>query len=215
MTVVEAILATCATQPLFLPIIVGTGSHRQELIGGIIGAPNPCREVIAEAGGKFKGSSKISVILSIGSGHLGTLSAPMNAGPEDWTAILRDMIANSEKTAQEMEERMGGKDFYFRLSVDQGLQQHYGIAGDDPLWVNAQTEAYLDSETISDKLEACVEAVCLQLETITLKDLRGLKAPKMSQVVEIQNQLVDEKGISLPSTCLFTLSLTNYATILL
>lgn len=76
---VEAILATCATQPFFLPIVLGADSRRRELVGGIMGASNPCRELIAEAAAKFKGSSKVSAIISIGSGQLGTLLAPTAA----------------------------------------------------------------------------------------------------------------------------------------
>lgn len=200
MTVVEAVLATCATQPFFLPIIVGQDSHQQELVGGVMGVANPCQELIAEAIAKFRGSPKVSVLLSIGSGHLGTLTVPGNTREEDWTIILQSMIANSEKTAQDMEEKMGGKSFYFRFSVDQGLQRHYGIAGDDPVWVNAQTEAYLSHEVIEEALDNCVDGICQRPDIVGLKELRGSGAMKASQVIEFQSQLLNEKGTStLPS----------------
>lgn len=204
-TVVDAILATCAAQPLFLPIVIGSGIRQQGLVGGIMGVANPCRELIAEAAAKFEGSSKISTIVSIGSGHLGTLSAPISEGSEDWATVLRSMIANSEKVAQDMEERMGRKHFYFRLSVEHGLQRYHNITGDDPLWINAQTEAYLDEEIIAERLDMCVEAILLRPNTVALRDLNGLKAPKTSQVGEIQSQLINEKGTSLPSTWFFVL----------
>ncbi|KAG8815596.1 hypothetical protein FRC17_000656, partial [Serendipita sp. 399] len=56
-TIVDAVLATCAAQPAFLPVTVGAEDWKMEYIGAILGASNPIRELISEAHALFGGSA--------------------------------------------------------------------------------------------------------------------------------------------------------------
>jgi len=170
-TVVEAILATCATQGDFLPVTIGSGPTQQELMGGAMGAGNPCHEVVQEAVNRFKPDRRISVILSIGSGHAGLVSASSSARFEEWLRVMKDMAANCEKVAQEMRERMGDDGVYFRFSVEQGLQKDQGAQADQVAWANAQTFGYLDDPETSHLLDQCVSGICRRQGLLALEEV--------------------------------------------
>src|ERR1700761_1163867 len=104
-TLVDAILATCATQPTFLPISIGPELNRQELVGGAMGTANPCRELILEAQNKFTRAAQLSTIISVGSGQLGAISGVTK--DSEWMDVLRSMVERCERTAQEIEAQIG------------------------------------------------------------------------------------------------------------
>jgi hypothetical protein len=170
-TVVDAILATCATQGKFLPVAIGSGPTQQELMGGAMGAANPSHEVVQEAVDRFKADKKISVILSIGSGHPGLVSASSSARYEEWLRVMKDMAANCEQTAQEMRVRMGEDGVYFRFSVEQGLQEYHGPHVNQVTWAFAQTVAYLDGREISRLLDQCVSGICKRQGLLALEEV--------------------------------------------
>jgi hypothetical protein len=170
-TVVDAILATCATKGKFLPVTIGSGPTQQELMGGAMGAANPCHEVVQEAVGRFKADRRVSVILSLGSGHSGLISASSSAKYKEWFKVMNDMAADCEKGAQEMRERMGEDGVYFRFSVEQGLQTHHGAQVDRVTWLNAQTFAYLDDPETSRILDQCVSGICKRQGLLALEEV--------------------------------------------
>jgi hypothetical protein len=170
-TVVDAILATCATQGKFLPVTIGSGPTQQALMGGAMGAANPCHEVVREAIEKFKADTKIAVILSIGSGHPGLVSASSSTRYDEWLRVMKDMAANCEQASQEMRERMGEDGVYFRFSVEQGLQEYHGVHVDQVTWVFAQTVAYLDDRETSRLLDQCVSGICKRQGLLALEEV--------------------------------------------
>jgi hypothetical protein len=169
-TLVDAILATCATQGKFLPVTIGSGPTQLELMGGAMGAGNPCHEVVEEVLDRFKPNTRIAVILSIGSGHSG-LATASSSTDEEWLKIMRYMVADCEKTAQEMRKTMGDDGVYFRFNVDQGLQEYHGAHVDRMTWVFAQTLAYLDDRETSRLLGQCVSGICQRQGLLALEEL--------------------------------------------
>jgi hypothetical protein len=170
-TVVEAILATCATQPNFLPISIGPVLSRQELIGGAMGSGNPTRELVSEAYHLFGKDAYVSTILSLGSGRLGALAAPAMGEKDKWTDALQDMVKGCEQVAQEMETQVGHLGVYYRFSVEQGLQRMYGAGPNDIGWLNTQVHSYLDDAQVSRKLDHYVEGLRLRLGQVALEQL--------------------------------------------
>jgi hypothetical protein len=170
-TVVEAILATCATQPDFLPISIGPALSRQELVGGAMGSGNPTRELILEAYNLFGKDVHVSTILSLGSGRLGALAVPSEGIKDKWGDVLRDMVKSCEQVAQEMETQVGHLGVYYRFSVEQGLQRIYGADANDIGWLNAQVHSYLEDAQVSRKLDHFVESLRLRQGQVTLEQL--------------------------------------------
>jgi hypothetical protein len=145
-----------------------------------MGSGNPCRELVSEAYSLFGKYTHVSTILSLGSGRLGTLAAPLTgatnilrntikalAAPltgskDEWVDILRDMVKGCEQVAQEMETQVGHLGIYYRFSIEQGLQRIYGVKPDDICWLNTQVNSYLDDAQVSRKLDHCVESLRLR-----------------------------------------------------
>jgi len=170
-TVVEAILATCATQPTFLPIALGPASSTKELVGGAMGSGNPTRELISEAYNLFGKDAHVSTILSLGSGRLGTLAAPLTDAKDEWMDLMGDMVKGCEQIAREMETQVGHLGIYFRFSVEQGLQRIYGVNPNEFGWLNAQVHSYLEDTQVSRKLDHCVESLRLRQGQVTVEQL--------------------------------------------
>lgn len=170
-TIVDAILATCATQPSFLPIITGREPTQQELIGGAISAGNPTRELMLEAYNIFGKDAHISTIVSMGSGHLGPLPAPTTNAKEKWMSVLQGIVQSCERTAQDIATEVGHLGLYYRFSVEQGLQRTFGVKSTDVSWLNTQTQSYVDGIQVSHKIDHCVESLRLRQGQITLEKL--------------------------------------------
>ncbi|KIM19665.1 hypothetical protein M408DRAFT_31025 [Serendipita vermifera MAFF 305830] len=157
-TVVEAVLASCATQPGFAPVSFGERYRKREYVGAGIGANNPVLEVIGEAYSLFGGSSTVASLLSLGTGHPGTISWPSNGGDLDPYKLMRDMMNDCEQRSQEMEERIGRAGIYSRFSVEQGMQNDHPGQTADPGWITTQTESYLSGQHACNKLEIYANA---------------------------------------------------------
>ncbi|KIM29254.1 hypothetical protein M408DRAFT_328927, partial [Serendipita vermifera MAFF 305830] len=142
-TVIEAVLASCATQPTFTPVSIGERFRKREYVGAGFGANNPVREVIREAHSLFGGSSTVTSLLSLGTGHPGIISWPSDGNDIDVYKVMRDMMGDCEQRAQEMEERIGQVGIYSRFSVEQGMQSGHPGQAADPGWITTQTESYL------------------------------------------------------------------------
>lgn len=170
-TVVDAILATCATQPSFLPVISGTGYRKKEYIGAGHGANNPIREVITEAHSLFGGESTVASLLSLGSGNPGAISLPSGSEKLDLHRVVLGMMQDGEQRAKETQQQIGRVGIYFRFSVDQGMQSLHQGQLQDVEWIVAQAESYLGDATINEKLDLCAKTMEARVKTISLDRL--------------------------------------------
>ncbi|KIM29934.1 hypothetical protein M408DRAFT_99051 [Serendipita vermifera MAFF 305830] len=169
-TVIDATLATCATQPDFASVHSGPGLKRREYISSS-GAVYPAHEVISEAHLLFGGDATVASLLSMGTGHPGIISFPQEGGEAALLKTMREMMHDCEQRSQEMEQRIGRDGIYSRLSVEQGLQNHHSAQTSEPEWIVAQTEDYLNLRDTSNKLDLLVKNIRDQTATITLDRL--------------------------------------------
>jgi hypothetical protein len=167
-TVVDAILATCASQPSFLPVSVGPRLREQEYIRAEIGANNPCKEVISEAHGLFSGKRYVASLLSIGSGHPGIIS--LSHGPNS----LYHLLTSSEETAQDVEMQAGHLGIYSRFSVSQGLQNNQVKDYTNICHILSHAEVYVEEVEVSRKIDDCVERLRLRQGLASLEQLSNL-----------------------------------------
>jgi hypothetical protein len=169
-SVVEAVLATCATQPEFTPISCGSSFNSREYIAAS-GASNPIYEVITEAHLLFGGDSSVACLLSLGIGHPGIITLPFAGGEATLHRIMRDMMHNCEQRAQEIEQRIGRVGIYSRFSVEQGMQNNHPGKPVDVAWIVTQTEDYLTRHETGDKLDLFMQIFGAQNGLITLDQL--------------------------------------------
>ncbi len=106
-SLVDAIMATCASEPLSSSYLIDT----EEFIGGRIGYANPCRELLKEAEDVFGSQALVSAIISLGT----------DVGyPQDDNTSLNDILSrvatDAEKTHQDLDHQMGHLGFYYRFS---------------------------------------------------------------------------------------------------
>ncbi|KIM31130.1 hypothetical protein M408DRAFT_327421 [Serendipita vermifera MAFF 305830] len=174
-TIVDAILATCASQPDFAHTTFGTGYNRKEYVGAGVGANNPVRHVIAEAQSYFGGEPSISLLLSLGSGYRGIMSLPHNGSSDDALHHLAvDIMADCEQKAQEVRQQIGRTGVYFRFSVEQGMQKDKHTLAEELGWISAQTDSYLSTQETLEQLDKCVERLKAPTADITLNQLNRL-----------------------------------------
>ena len=166
---VEAVLATCATQPAFASVSFGERYKRREYVGAGFGANNPVHKLITEAYSFFDGDSKVTSLLSLGTGHPGIIA--FSSGDEDLYTVMRKMMEDCEERAQEFEQRIGRAGIYSRFSVEQGMQEQYCGQATDPSWITTQTESYLDHPATFEKLESFVENFGEAVGRVTLDQL--------------------------------------------
>lgn len=143
-----------------------------EYIGAGLGASNPIRDMITEAHSLFDGKSVVSSLISLGPGHPGVISASPN-GNVDRDGLVREILSDCERTAQEMERRIGRVGVYFRFSVKQGMED--GRA-EDLSWISAQTKGYLKYPRTSEDIDAVVRAFESETGKVTLNQL-GMPLP--------------------------------------
>ena len=130
---------------------------------------NPTQYVLQEAALLFP-SQPVSCIVSLGTGAanvIGTVARdPFQKGlPHSLIGILKQIAVDCEGTSQTMMDRFReNENFYFRLNVNQGLQ-------DVPLaeWekindVRLHTENYLERPDISPSVAQLVQALTARLE---------------------------------------------------
>jgi hypothetical protein len=169
-TVIEAVLATCAAQPIFSPVSSGSGYRKKEYIGAGLGANNPARELITEAHSLFGGASGVACLLSLGTGHPGVISVAPDGGDINLDR-LRDMMNDCEQRAREMEQQIGRAGIYFRFSVEQGMQNEYPGQAADPSWILAQTDSYLADQVTSEKMGLLIQKSNYLSTPVTLDQL--------------------------------------------
>jgi hypothetical protein len=171
-TVIDAALASCSAQPDFAPVSSGSGYKKKVYVAAGLGANNPVSDVITEAHELFGGDSSVAFLLSMGTGHPGTI--PIPDGNVDVHKLMRDMMNDCEQRAQEIERRLGRVGIYFRFSVHQGMQNIHGDQATDPSWISSQTEAYLSDQKTSENLDALLQTFSTPNKHVTLGQLGEL-----------------------------------------
>lgn len=174
---VEAILATCAAQPGFSPATFGLGHQQKDFVGGGFGANNPVRQVITEAHSVFGGNTRVSSLLSLGSGHPGIIQFDSNGGNNALYQLALEMILDCEQKAQEAQEQMGRIGIYFRFSVEQGMRKGSYADSEALGCISAQTEIYLSTPETTSKLDEYVKRLAMGNSAITLQQLSSYLAP--------------------------------------
>lgn len=169
-TIIDAILSTCAVQPTFSPVTSGSGYNKKEYIASILGAANPVRELITEAHSLFGGDSSVASLLSVGAGHPGVLFLAPDGGA-NLHAVMHNMMNDCEQRAQEMERQIGRVGIYFRFSVEQGMQNDCLGPVVDPGQVVAQTESYMADHMTEEKISGFVQNFDAATRLITLDQL--------------------------------------------
>jgi predicted acylesterase/phospholipase RssA len=159
-TISEAALATSAATSFFDPVAIGA----REFVDGALGVNNPVEEVEAEASDIWCAQSGVlqplgKCFVSVGTGN------PGKKAMEDklwkfFSKTLVDIATETEDTARRFVARWRqhyGQSRYFRLNVEQGLQD-VGLAEyKEQGHIEVATDQYLDEQEQIFRIQNCVE----------------------------------------------------------
>jgi hypothetical protein len=168
-TIVEAACATVAIPSYFLPVKIGRS--QQSFIGGVVGANNPTRELLKEAGTAFGNERRVAQIISIGCGIPPALSLEAMTDAAGANRLLKEILLDCQLVATELAARLYNVDAYLRLSVERGIgnieMDQWGMVGD----IEMHTAGYIESQTITHALEASLKRLNKRSGTVTLGQL--------------------------------------------
>ena len=163
----EAARATTAAPTFFKRItIIDDGGAREDFLDGALRYNNPAQLVLSEALTVFGGASKLGCLVSIGTGHPGTigLSQPdafQKILPTEMVGVLKQIATNCEQTAYELARRFRElPDRYFRYSVSHGLESVSLEEWKKIDEVQVHTKAYLEEVEVSSSINKLVEIFC-------------------------------------------------------
>ena len=163
----EAARATTAAPTIFKGISIGeSGQIRERFIDGGIKCNNPTKQVMDEARLLFGDDRHLGALVSIGTGHPGTIGL---AAPDGFQKVLPlALITTLKKLATDCEGISGDverqfkniPDHYFRFNVTHGAGmislEEWKRMGD----VQAHTKAYLQDPKVSKSIDVLVKHLC-------------------------------------------------------
>ena len=158
-TICEAALATSAATAFFDPVHVGARKFED----GALGANNPVEEVEEEAANIWCSDSRelmslVKCFVSIGTGNPGRKAIEDNM-LKFLSKTLVGLVTETERTEKRMIARWArlfAEKRYFRLNVEQGLQD-VGLAEyREQAKIETATEEYLDHTQQDGRVKECV-----------------------------------------------------------
>jgi len=166
----EAARATSAAPTFFKRIEIG---RRQPFIDGGLGCNNPSRVVLDEAIALF-GNREISCLVSLGTGQAKIIKIErpglfQRIVPTDVIKALSGIATDCESTHEDISSRFPDLS-YFRLNVEQGMQQIQLSEWEKLGNVEAHTTLYMKKGEVVRKLALVVEAIARGRPMIHLEE---------------------------------------------
>ena len=163
----EAARATTAAPTFFKRMtIMDDGGAREDFLDGGLRFNNPAQLVLSEAFTVFGGASKLGCLISIGTGHPGTigLSQPdafQKILPTEMIGVLKQIATNCEQTAYELAGRFRQlPNRYFRYSVSHGVGSISLEEWKKMDEVQVHTKAYLAEVEVSTSINKLIKILC-------------------------------------------------------
>ena len=136
-----------------------------------MGANNPTRELLKEAGTVFGNERRVAQIISIGCGVPPVLSLQAVTNETGVGRLLKEIVDECETVAKELAARLYDVDAYLRLSVEKGIgnieMDQWGMLGD----VEMHTACYVESQMITHALESSMKRLKEKAGNVTLGHL--------------------------------------------
>jgi hypothetical protein len=114
-SIIDAILASCASHPLHAPVTI----DGMAFIGGNMGFSNPTKELLSEALHLYGKDVHVSSLVSLGLGRPPPMAfpTPEDHQQEQWNRFLMQIVTDGESVAREMLARIYHLGIYFRFST--------------------------------------------------------------------------------------------------
>lgn len=165
----EAARATTAAPTFFKSMEIDNNGIKTPYYDGGLGHNNPTRRVVTEARAAFREPQRdIACIVSIGTGFPRVTDIPEPSRLKRPTIMyeavmaLKSIATDCEVTAEECEAMyLDRKDYYFRFSVEQGMQDVTLEEWKKIPDVKTHTTAYLSGPRVSQQLDTLVKILIM------------------------------------------------------
>ncbi|KIM20911.1 hypothetical protein M408DRAFT_29983 [Serendipita vermifera MAFF 305830] len=206
LTIAEAMLATCASPPMFSPVEVTKDFGTVEYISADLGFCNPVRETIEGAHSAFGDETTVICVLSVGCGNLGANIAPGNSQANALITFLKRIALDGERKAQEVASQMEKLPLYHRLSVAYGIEISQDESWKDLEDISAHTRNYLIDEEVARTVNHCITTLKDGIGSTTLEQLKYLGGGEVlaPELLELTPNYVERKApMEFLEKCLF------------
>ncbi|KIM43600.1 hypothetical protein M413DRAFT_443515, partial [Hebeloma cylindrosporum] len=169
----EAARATSAAPTFFKRIEIG---NKQPFIDGGLGCNNPSNLVLDEAKVVFP-THPLGCLVSIGTGQAEVISIRkpgyfQQIIPTDVIEVLKQISTDCEATHEALSRRFANfPNIYFRMNVEQGMQDIKLSEWDKMANVEAHTMQYLRREEVDKKLNLVITAIKSPKEQLMIEQL--------------------------------------------
>ena len=171
-TVAEAMLATCASPPVFMSTRINQDPGSLECISGDLVPANVTREIIAKISRAFGDESTVACLVSIGSGNHRAGDVPIgNSESIPLVEFYARVAIESEKMAREIDVQTSKLTLYHRFSVDRELKSYQPHLWGDLQIITTRTTAYLQDLGVVKRLGRCVNTITTGYGATTLEEL--------------------------------------------
>jgi hypothetical protein len=161
-------MATCALVGIFRSITIGSTSVGERFVGGEVRWNNPTHELTVEVASAFA-DRDIACIVSVGSGHPGVLSLSENDN-----MVFRRITEDCEQVANDLHRRFGKiPDLYWRLSVEQGMQDINPVDIQELTKIVASTRSYLQTSRSNNDVDAMISVLAAAKGRTFVTDIAG------------------------------------------
>ncbi|QRV73551.1 patatin-like phospholipase protein [Ceratobasidium sp. AG-Ba] len=160
----EAARATSAAPKFFKPIRIPNTQNGVRYMDGGLRVNNPIHELLAEMVQYFPYTSRVSCILSIGTGERPVIRVP-KAGifPKlqllKFVSLLKDLALDCQAEHQHVAPRFRGRNTYFRLNVDSGLENIDLAEWENLEAVTVNTRSYMQKDAVDLEIDRVVIAI--------------------------------------------------------
>ncbi|KAH8833176.1 P-loop containing nucleoside triphosphate hydrolase protein, partial [Flagelloscypha sp. PMI_526] len=173
----EAAMATCALVGIFDAITVYSTRISERFVAGEVRWNNPTHLLTMEVANIFPGQY-VACIVSVGSGHPRVLSLS-----EDNNNLFRRLTEDCELLANDLFRRFSKvPDLYWRLSVEQGMQDIGSADIQELTKIFASTRSYLQTSRPSNDVDALIKVLTVAKSRTSVDVIAGHVPPKADAV---------------------------------
>jgi len=194
----KAARATTAAPKFFKAISIGDQDLKEQFISASLGCSNPVTLVLDEAKNVFGHLQKVACIVSIGTGHPGTISWKSSGTlgqmfTADLAAILERICTDCESTAEQLLKHfplLSG--VYYRLNVEQGLQSVTLVDWEKLSEIKTHTLQYFHQTKTTESLDSIARILCDCPGYIAFGDLNrpSISVPATELASKLDFQLI-------------------------
>ncbi|KEP52390.1 kinesin light chain [Rhizoctonia solani 123E] len=174
----QTLCATVAHPDLFKSFDIGDPPLNRSFVDAGVGCNNPLAHVLTEVKALYP-DRYVSSITSIGTGHTRTIQIPNTSLlrhllPIPAIVAMKAIATDTERVAEDMARRFNSTNgVYFRLNVDQGMQD-VGMDGWEQLSeVLEHTSAYMKPVGVSQRISKVAEAIHSKMPSVPTAQIDG------------------------------------------